>query len=127
MDPELGEEVHHVWVRAEEDVQPCLDPVAVLVLPGTDLAAEHIPRLEDQRRVPRVREVLGAREAGEATPDDRDLLLLPRLLRLPRASRQLLGKRQTLPVRLRILELAGLGEVLHADIGRTPLHALRRL
>ena len=47
LDVELREEVHHVRVRAEEDVQAGLDPVAVLVLPRGHLTAE--------RRAPRAR------------------------------------------------------------------------
>mmetsp|Transcript_6540 Transcript_6540/g.24293 ORF Transcript_6540/g.24293 Transcript_6540/m.24293 type:complete len:470 (-) Transcript_6540:416-1825(-) len=39
LDVELREQVHHVRVRPEEDVQPCLDPVTVLVLPSGHLAA----------------------------------------------------------------------------------------
>mmetsp|Transcript_15341 Transcript_15341/g.46134 ORF Transcript_15341/g.46134 Transcript_15341/m.46134 type:complete len:268 (-) Transcript_15341:321-1124(-) len=79
VDVELAEEVHHVRVGPEEDVQPRLDPVAVLVLPGRDLAAEHVTRLVDHRLVPGVDEVLGGGEAREAAADDGNGLAGPAL------------------------------------------------
>ena len=81
MDLELLEEVHHVRVGAEEDVQARLDPVAVRILPGGDLAAEHLPPLVHRRRVPGVHQVLGAGEAAQPTADHGDRGFLSRLLR----------------------------------------------
>ena len=45
VDAQLGEHVHHVWVGAEEDVEPSLDPVAVRILPRRHFPAQHVPRL----------------------------------------------------------------------------------
>jgi len=40
MEGELGEQVHHVGVGAEEDVEASFDVVARGVRPGRDLATE---------------------------------------------------------------------------------------
>ena len=76
LDVELGEQVHHVRVRAEEDVKSGLDPVPVLVLPRGHLPAQHVAALEDDRLVAGVRQVLSARETGQTAADDHHLLLL---------------------------------------------------
>ena len=73
VNPELVEQVHHVRVRAEKDVQARLDPVTVLVLPRGDFPAEDIARLVHNGNVAGFREVLGAREARETAADDGDL------------------------------------------------------
>ena len=38
LDVQLGEEVHHVWVGTEENVQARLDPVPILVFPRRHLS-----------------------------------------------------------------------------------------
>mmetsp|Transcript_46288 Transcript_46288/g.90372 ORF Transcript_46288/g.90372 Transcript_46288/m.90372 type:complete len:599 (+) Transcript_46288:263-2059(+) len=89
LDLQLLEQVHHVGVRAEEDVQARLDPVAVVVLPRGHLAAQDAPGLVDGGRVPGVREVLGARQPREAAADDGHLLLGRRRRRLvPKLGRE---------------------------------------
>mmetsp|Transcript_11931 Transcript_11931/g.38087 ORF Transcript_11931/g.38087 Transcript_11931/m.38087 type:complete len:317 (-) Transcript_11931:64-1014(-) len=100
LDAELLEEVHHIWVRAKKDVQTRLDHVAVGVLPRGHLAAEHVARLEDERRVAGVGEVLGAREARQTAADDGHLFALLRR----RGVRKLGGERRCLAEVLRELD-----------------------
>ena len=69
MDVEFVEEAHHVGVGAEEDVEPRLDPVAVLVLPCRDLAAQDVPGLVDDGLMAGIGEVFRAGEPGEASCD----------------------------------------------------------
>ena len=61
--------------------------------------------------MPRVDEVLGAREAGEAAAHDDHLLLLAHALEVA----ELLGQRLAVAVVVRVLNLRGLGEVLGDD------------
>mmetsp|Transcript_10220 Transcript_10220/g.25572 ORF Transcript_10220/g.25572 Transcript_10220/m.25572 type:complete len:215 (+) Transcript_10220:1047-1691(+) len=61
---ELREEVHHVGVCPKEDVETCFDPITIFILPRRHLAAEDIACLQYDRLMTRIREVLGAREAG---------------------------------------------------------------
>ena len=70
LDVEFLEQVHHVGVRAEEDVKAGLDPIPVLVLPRRYLAAEHVPALEHDGNVTRICEVLCAREPSQTATDD---------------------------------------------------------
>mmetsp|Transcript_12107 Transcript_12107/g.35977 ORF Transcript_12107/g.35977 Transcript_12107/m.35977 type:complete len:531 (+) Transcript_12107:270-1862(+) len=105
---ELREEVHHVGVGAEEDVEARLDPVTILVLPRGDLAAKNVPCLQHKRLMPSIHEVLGAGEAGQAAADDGDLLLLA----LPLVGKELLGQRLTLEVVGRLADFRRRGVVL---------------
>jgi hypothetical protein len=57
-------------------VQTRFNPVAILVLPGGHLSSEHVARLEHQRLVPCVDEVLGTSEAREAAANNDHLLLV---------------------------------------------------
>ena len=72
--PQLVEQVHHVRVRPEEDVQPRLDPVSVFVLPRRNLPPQDIPGLVNRGLVPGLSEVLGAGKTGETATDYGDLL-----------------------------------------------------
>ena len=71
-DAQLSEELQHVGVSPEENMQAGFIPVAVLVLPGGHLATEHIARLHDHGRVARIAEVFGAGETGKACSGDGD-------------------------------------------------------
>ena len=64
LDVQLGEEVHHVRVRPEENVQTSLDPIPILILPRAHLTPEHVSRLQHDRFVTSLRQILGARQAG---------------------------------------------------------------
>jgi hypothetical protein len=68
-----------VVVAPEEDVQPHLDVVAVLVHPRPHLAAHETPRLENLYLVPCVRKVHGRDHTGQPAAHNRHLELLPRL------------------------------------------------
>ena len=65
-DVQLGEQAAHVAIGAEEDVQAGLIPVAVVVLPGRHLAAQHVAGLKHDRSVAGVAEVFGAGESCQA-------------------------------------------------------------
>jgi hypothetical protein len=67
MDTKLGEQVHHVGVRSEENVKASLDPVPVLVLPGRDLAAKDVSRFINSRLVARIGKVFCCSQSGQAT------------------------------------------------------------
>mmetsp|Transcript_60932 Transcript_60932/g.157092 ORF Transcript_60932/g.157092 Transcript_60932/m.157092 type:complete len:521 (+) Transcript_60932:400-1962(+) len=108
LDVELGEEVHHVRVGTEEDVEAGLNPVAILVLPGGDLAAEHVPSLIHDGLMASIDKVLGARQARQAAADDRHLLLLA----LASVGQKLPGQGLALQVVVGLVDLRRLGEVL---------------
>mmetsp|Transcript_20111 Transcript_20111/g.57646 ORF Transcript_20111/g.57646 Transcript_20111/m.57646 type:complete len:624 (+) Transcript_20111:184-2055(+) len=123
VDAKLGEKAHHVWVRAEKDVQPRLNCVAILVRPRRNLAAEHVARLEDDRCVARIGEIFGTGEAGEAAADDGDRLLLP----LPGIRRDFLRERLTLQIVVGLEDALGRRVILHQGRGAAQRHAhLRR-
>jgi hypothetical protein len=63
VDAELGEKIHHVRVRAKENVKAGLDPVAIGILPGGDLSAEHIAGLVDNRLMAGINKVLSGRQS----------------------------------------------------------------
>ena len=71
-DVQLLEELAHVAVSTEKDVQPGLVPVAVLVLPGGHLAPEHIASLHHHRSVAGIAEVLGSGKTRQSGTGDRD-------------------------------------------------------
>mmetsp|Transcript_12821 Transcript_12821/g.36773 ORF Transcript_12821/g.36773 Transcript_12821/m.36773 type:complete len:312 (+) Transcript_12821:2452-3387(+) len=70
LDPKLLEHVHHVRIRPEEDVQTRLVPVAILVLPRRHLATQHVPRLQHNRLMPRVHQVLGRGQPRQTRAGD---------------------------------------------------------
>jgi len=53
-DSKFLEQVHHVGIGAEEDVETCFDPVSIGILPGGDLASEDGAGFIDGGGVPRV-------------------------------------------------------------------------
>ena len=73
-----GAGAHHdaeeVVVAAEEDVEPHLDVVAVVVLPAAHLTADERPELEDLHLVTHP-EVHRCNHASEACTDDANLQL----------------------------------------------------
>ena len=66
LDSQFFEQVLHIRVSAEKDVQPRLVRVAVLVAPCGNFPTEEVSTLEDDRDVACVGDVFGRREAGEA-------------------------------------------------------------
>ena len=76
-DVQLLEELAHVAVRAKKDMQTGLIPVAVSVLPGRYLAAEHVAGLDHHWGVAGVTEVFGARQTGEPCSGDDDAHICP--------------------------------------------------
>jgi hypothetical protein len=71
-DVELSEQLAHVAVSAEEDVQTGFIPVTVVVLPGRHLAAEHITGFVHHRRVAGIHQIFGAGKTGQTGTDDGD-------------------------------------------------------
>ena len=67
VDAELGEEVHHVGVCAEEDVEAGFYPVAVLVLPGRHLTAQDVAGFVHDRSVPSVNKILRSGQSRQST------------------------------------------------------------
>mmetsp|Transcript_21608 Transcript_21608/g.63425 ORF Transcript_21608/g.63425 Transcript_21608/m.63425 type:complete len:451 (-) Transcript_21608:32-1384(-) len=117
---QFGEQIHHVRVRPEEDVQAGLDPIPVLVLPRRHLSPQHVPRLVDGGFVPGVGQIFGARQSGQPSPDDGDLLPLAVVLDLERAvERRRHGLGEAIIVG--ILEVR-LGEILHRQIASGGRH-----
>ena len=71
-DVQLLEELKHVRVGPEEDVQTRLVPVTVLVLPGSNFAPEHITGLDHNRGVAGISQVLGAGQTRQTGPRNGD-------------------------------------------------------
>ena len=74
-------------------MQPSFDPIPILILPRAHLPAQHISRLQHDRFVPSLSEILRARQPAQPAADDGDSLLLrPIRLQIRRESlRQLTG------------------------------------
>ena len=72
LDVQLLEQLAHVAIRPEKDVQAGLVPVAVLVLPGSHLAAQHVPGLHHDRGVAGVAEVLGTGQTSQPSTSNGD-------------------------------------------------------
>ena len=87
-------------------MEPGLDPVAISILPGRDLASEHISRLVDRRGVARIAQVLGAAQSAQTAANDRDRFLLVLRLQLIIEARRRRGR---VAVVLRVLEAGRLG------------------
>ena len=66
LDIQLLEELEHVRVSPEKDVQAGLIPITVLVLPGRHLAAQHVAGFHHNRRVASITEVFGTGEPSKA-------------------------------------------------------------
>ena len=71
-DVQLLEQLAHVAVGAEENMQTGLIPVAVLVLPGGHLAAEYITGFHHHRGVTGVAEVLGTGQTSQTSTGNGD-------------------------------------------------------
>ncbi len=75
LDPDVAEEPVDLLVAPEEGVEPALQPVALPVPPRRELPAGDVAPLEDERRPPRVSEVLGSGEPSRSGPYDEDVRL----------------------------------------------------
>ncbi len=63
----------HVVVAAEECVEPGLEPIAVAIAPGGELAARDVALLENERALAGVGEEFRGREARWPRSDDEDV------------------------------------------------------
>ena len=61
VEPRFPEQAVQVAVGSEKDVQAALQPVAIRVLPGGDLAAGMRPLLQHRHLMARVGQILGGR------------------------------------------------------------------
>mmetsp|Transcript_55422 Transcript_55422/g.80978 ORF Transcript_55422/g.80978 Transcript_55422/m.80978 type:complete len:524 (-) Transcript_55422:216-1787(-) len=75
MDAQFREEVHHVGIGTEEDMEASLNPVSIFVFPGRNFPAQNVTGFIHSCLVSRVGEVLGTREAGQPAADNCNLLL----------------------------------------------------
>ena len=71
-DVQLFEQLQHVRVGPEEDVQAGFVPVAVLVFPGRHLAAENIPGFHNDGGVAGIRQVFGTGESSKTSSGNSD-------------------------------------------------------
>ena len=75
-DVQLAEQVHHVRIRAKENVQPGFNPIPIFVFPRGNFTTQHVSRFQNDRFVTGFGEVLAARQAGQSAADDDNFFLL---------------------------------------------------
>ena len=71
-DVQLFEQLQHVRVGPEEDVQAGFIPVAVLVFPGCHLAAKNIPGFHNNGSVAGICQIFGTGESSKASSGNSD-------------------------------------------------------
>ena len=69
-DVQLFEDLKHVRVGPEKDMEPGLVPVTVLVFPGCNLATEHIASLHHHWRMANIGEIFGAGQTRKTGSGD---------------------------------------------------------